>query len=226
MVKLFKLGTSIASLLLLQACTTKPPEPPKEAVLNISGKNCDADISIKNTISLTPTKKNVFYQTATLVNSSSPCVKREGIDRNYLVYVLPNFEQNHTITIGGTQEVLRTFAPSISTLGNDGKAIRVFTDDRLATLGNIKGVQFRPIEGEKYILVESNPKLVGVKLDTLETRIAISNGYAYNPAVGYGSSYQTQHGFEAKQSRQYSHEGYIEVTVQAVKGKIGLPDEK
>ena len=212
--------------LLLQACASTPVAPPPVAVTAISGKTCTAEPSLKDAISLTPPEPKTLFEVSTLVDGAKPCLTVGAAQSNYVVYAIPEHGDNHTITVGGVQEEIRTFAPSVSLLDADGKVVRAFADDRFAILGNILGVQFRPAPQERFILVSSNPAMIGKSVNTLETRINTGSGYVAPTAYSYGYSYQTVRGAEGKHTRVFSHEGHVSVTVQAIKGKIGLPDEK
>lgn len=215
----------LGGALLLASCATTAPIIPIP-VTDISSKTCSDTPDLASALALTPPKKRTDHFVNTIVDSTKACVKIDGKPANYVVYTLPNFPDNHTITIGGLQEQLRTFAPIISVLDKDGKVSRAITEDRLSVLGNTYGISIRPSANDKYILVTSNPILVGKEVSTHETRIAVTTGYSYNPATYGGTSYNQYHGVEGKALRTYSHEGTIAVTVQALKGKIGLPDEK
>jgi len=224
--KRFTFVLAAAPALLLQACASTPPTPPSEAVTTISGKTCVGQPSLKDPISLTPPQAKTDYEVSTLVDASKPCLTVGDASSNYIVYALPEHAENHTITVGGVQEPLRTFAPSVSLLDAGGKVVRAFADDRFATLGNMLGVQFRPTPQERFILVYSNHALIGKSVNTLETRVNSAYGYAPATPSSYGYSYQTSHGVEGKHNRVYSNEGYVSVTVQAISGKIGMPDGK
>lgn len=224
--KLSRLALMVAPVLLLQACATTPPPPPPEAVTDLSGKTCQSDVSTKDAISLMPVKKAAYNTVATKVDAAKPCVGAEAAKANYVVYALPAHGENHTVTVGGAQEAIRTFAPTISVLNADGKVTRTFGDDRLVILGNLLGVQLKPMVDERYILVQSNHRLVGKAVSTLETRINVTQGYSPATAYSYGYSYSTQRGVEGTHSRVFSHEGTVVVTIQAASGKVGLPYEK
>lgn len=224
--KLLKSFMFAAPLLVLQACATVPVVPPPLAVVDLSGKTCATEVSTKDAVSLTPVKKQAYYVVSTLIDSSKPCLTTGASSGNYVVYAIPAHGENHTITVGGVQEPIRTFAPSVSLLDVDGKVTRTFADDRFAILGNTLGVQFRPMPQERFILVRSNPALVGQSVSTFETRLVSTQGYAAATPYSYGYSYSQEHGTEGKHERTFSHEGYVNVTVQAATGKVGLPDEK
>lgn len=224
--RLLKSFLAIAPILVLQACASVPVAPPSVAVLDLSGKTCAAEPSTKDAVSLTPVKKLAYYSVATLIDGTKPCLTTGAASSNYVVYALPAHGENHTVTVGGVQEPIRTFAPSVSLMDADGKITRTFADDRFAILGNTLGVQFRPLPQERFILVQSNAALVGKAVSTFETRLVTSQGYAAPTPYSYGYSYSQERGTEGKHERTFSHEGYVSVTVQAATGKIGLPDEK
>lgn len=224
--KLSRLLIMAAPIALLQACASTPPAPPPEAVVSIAGKTCTAEPSLKDAISLTPEKPKAYYEVVTAIDSAKPCLTIGTASVNYVVYAIPQHGENHTISVGGVQEAVRTFAPSVVLLDADGKVARVFADDRFAVLGNMLGVQFRPMPKERYILVQSNPNLVGKSVSTLETRIGVTSGYAPATPSSYGYSYQTERGYDSKRNRVFSHEGSVSVVVQAATGKIGAPEEK
>ncbi len=223
--KIVNIGFGICAFMALTACTTTAPVIPV-AVTEIAGKTCSDAPDLSAAVTLAPTKKRTDHFVNTLMDNAKACINIDGKPANYIVYLLPNFPDNHTITIGGLQEELRTFAPIISVLDKDGKTTRAITEDRLSVLGNVYGISIRPTVNDRYILVTSNPKLVGTSTSTHETRIAVSTGYSYNPATYGGTTYNQYRGVEAKAIRTFSHEGTIGVTVQALKGKIGLPEEK
>ncbi|EGF89223.1 hypothetical protein ABI_45700 [Asticcacaulis biprosthecium C19] len=225
--KLLRYALGFAPFLLLQACATTPPPPPPMAVTDLSGKTCATEPSTANAVSLTPVKKQVLHTVSTLVDANTPCLTgADGSLSNYVVYAIPASGENHTVTVGGVQEAIRTFAPTVTLLQSDGKVTRSFGEDRFALLGNTLGVQFRPLPAERFIVVQSNPGLVGESVATVETRITTTSGYAAPTAYSYGYSYTHERGADGKHERTFSHEGYINVTVQAATGKVGLPNEK
>jgi hypothetical protein len=216
----------LSTLALVASCATVEPIPTGPAVVEIVGKTCADTPSLATTIALTPKKPAVTHSELTQVNAGTACVNRNGKPSNYVVYALPSVPENHTITIGGQKEVLRAFAPSVSILDGAGKVIRDFPRDRLTNFGTTFAVQFRPSAEARYILVQSDADLVGTVMSAFETNVVTNTGYAYNAYTGGGGSYTTQRGIESGTTRGFSHEGLISVYVQAVRGKIGLPEGK
>jgi hypothetical protein len=217
----------IVGLTLLMAasgCTTTPPEPPPAAVLSIVGKTCAATPSLANAHSLTPKKKETVYSFDRDINASSPCVLIDGQASNYAIFELPSSPQNHTLTVGGQKQELRTLAPLVSILDGQGGVLRTFASDRFTNLGTSWAVQFRPTEQARYVMVRSDPGKVGTEVTSVEVGMTSSQNYMYNAAGG--ASYTTVRGFEGAAKRVFSHEGKVTMFVQAVSGKIGLPEAK
>jgi hypothetical protein len=225
MTNLAMIGTSALLLATVTACTSVPPPPPAVSVLQIIDKTCTDTPSLTAPISLTPKRKAATNNVSTLVGSGSACVTKDQKASNYVVYELPARAENHTLTVGGAKEALRAFAPKVSILSASGAVLRSFEKDRLTNFGNTFSVQFRPPSEARYVLVQSDPELVGTVMASFETNVVSSTNYAYNP-YGYGGTYTTQSGQEGARTRSFSHEGNVVVYIQAVTGKVGLPDDK
>jgi hypothetical protein len=206
----------------LAGCATTPPSP---AVTQITGKSCTEKPDLSKAISLTPKRKEKWTDINTPVDSTTACMIVDSVQSNYLVYALPAVPSNHTLTVGSQYEALRLMEPMVTILNGEGQTIRSFPRDRLANIGSTLGVQFRPSDDARYILVQINAANVGTESRTFETELLTQNNTYISP-TGYASGYQTSSGQERTYVRKFSHEGMITVRVQAVKGKIGLPNEK
>jgi hypothetical protein len=205
------------------ACATTEPPPPPQPVLAIAAeRTCDADIKIDAARPLTPPKPRAEDTIIASFDASTACIERDGAKLNYVVFKLPDFAVNHTLTVGGANEALRTAAVSVSMLDATGAVKRSFGRDKVMTYGAIRGVQLRPGADEAFVLVMSDPETVGKVRTGVETAIAVSPNYAYNSVTG-GGSYNTQRGFETNASRTYSFEGTVVVKIVALTGKIGAP---
>jgi hypothetical protein len=209
----------------IAACTTTPPTPPAAAVTQISGKTCASAPVLSNALTLVPKRAAPTNNVVTDVGSASGCLSKDGKLSNYVVYALPANPENHTLTVGGQKEALRAFAPRVSLLDSDGGVVRTFEKDRLTNFGTTFSFQFRPSPQARYILVQSEPDMVGTVMSSFETTIVSNTAYAANP-YGYGGTYTTQSGQEGSRTRSFSHEGKVVVYIQAVNGKIGLPENK
>jgi hypothetical protein len=208
---------------LATGCVSVAPPPPM-AVLAISGKTCVGAPDLATAVALAPQRPAQWRDVITLVGATSGCVSTPAGDANYVLYSLPDHPANHTITVGGAKEVLRTFVPSVTVLDASGAVVRSFEQDRYLDLGTIIGVQFRPPAEARFVLVQSDPAQVGRAVTALEVGINTTTNYAYTGTAGV--SYNQVAGVESTANRVYSHEGTVSLRIQAVTGKIGLPDAR
>lgn len=212
-----------AAALALVACQSKPPTPPPSAVLDISSKTCGQVVNLETAEPLTPKKTQKWVDIHTAVDETSACVTSGGQSGNYVVYELPEHATNHVITVGGAKQKIRLLAPAVSMLDSNGELVRTFIADKYQYIGGVFGVQLRPNEGERYLLVKTDSDLVGNVEEVFETRMVTQTGYASTPTGG--ASYTTYHGQENSTHRTFSHEGTVTIRVQALSGKIGAPAE-
>ena len=208
----------------LAACETTPPPPPPSAVLDIAeDKVCDETVDLIAAQPLMPKKAKKWYDEGHLFNAGTSCLRFNDANVNYMVFELPAHASNHVITVGGAKNGIRTLAADISILAETGEIVRTFGREKYMNIGGRYGVQFRPLEGEKYVLVTTNPELVGEEIRAMETKLLKGSGYIAG-TTGAGASYTTYSGAENITRRTYSHEGVLSFRVQALSGKIGLPE--
>lgn len=224
MMKYLPLIAAYGGSVLLASCATTPADPPKPAVVSLEGKDCFDMVDFDAAVSLTPEKPKRESFVTVPVTSETPCLTGDAAG-NYVVFKIPDHASNHVIIVGGTNEKIRTLAPTVSLLTEDGTLSRGFEPEQYAFFGNSFGVQIRPRDNEAYILVVTRHDLVGQELASVEQRLFGSTGYVASPAGGYGSTYNIVSGAERKVVRTFSHEGTIRVTVRALTGKIGQPKD-
>lgn len=205
----------------IAGCATPPPPAP--AVMDINWKDCGTEFVVDAAKPLTPEKEKKWADVSTTIASDSPCYLRDGKRSNYVALELPSNPANHVITVGGLKEPIRALAPIVTLLDENGVETRGFEPSKYKNLASVFGVQFKPTDGEKFILVSTDPDLVGTVVEEFETRLTVGSGTYVAPS-GYSASYNTYHGAEGKVSRTFSHEGIVWVRVQALSGKIGKPE--
>ena len=152
---------------LVAGCATTPPPPPPQAVSEITGKTCTDKPDLTKAIAMTPKRKAQWHSIATNVDGLSPCLNLDGKPSNYVVYALPSAPSNHTLTIGGLYEAFRILGPLVTVLNADGQPIRTFSAERFANVGSTFGVQFRPSDDARFVLVQTNPQSAGSKCGRL-----------------------------------------------------------
>lgn len=153
--------TAIAgSLALFAACATATPPPP--AVTSFSAAVCTDGPSIAGATSLTPEEPTGQIQHTLEVGAEAPCMRdSSGASTPYAVFALPTTGKPASVVAGGVIETLRLFAPSVSTLGADGKVVRTFKDSDFRQRGHALAVLFTPRAEEKYILIAAAPARIG-----------------------------------------------------------------
>jgi hypothetical protein len=213
-----------AATLMVAACATTPT-PPAEPVLTLGDKVCATSVGLAAPVAMTPAKgKPAMHVFGHPVTAATPCLSLDGKSGNHVVFALPARPDNHTITIGGLQEPLRTLAPRVAILDGAGAVIRTFEADRFSNVGSSHAVQFRPAPEARFVLVTTDPDLVGKVVTGFEQSLTVGSGYVATPTGG--GAYTTYGGRESATRRVYSHEGVVQVVVQAVTGKIGQPEAK
>ena len=208
---------AMAGATLLAACASSPPPP--MAVVEITDKICDAEPDLLTPQALAPEKPKKLSDEIYQFKNDTPCFTKDGLSTNYMVFALPSQTENLALTIGGLKAQHRTLAADIAILNEEGEITRRFDREKYMDIGSVFGVQFRPRDGEAFVLVTTDPERVGEAVVSHETRLLQSQGY-----TGTGGSYTTFSGAESLSSRTFSHEGMLRVRVQALKGKIGDPN--
>jgi hypothetical protein len=189
----------------LAACATPAPPP---AVLEYVASNCAAAPSVANAASLVPEREREAHAVRTPVTPETPCVvDADGRTAPYAVFAVPADFEDKTLTAGASLEAARIFAPQVSLLDAQGTVVRTFTRADYLYRGAIYGVQFRPRAGETYVLVAADPALVGERYDSI--LIGTSTATSATPAGAF--SWTT--GVDGEQSRTFSYEGTIQVSV-------------
>ncbi|MEM7640372.1 MAG: hypothetical protein AAF269_15060 [Pseudomonadota bacterium] len=215
---------ALSVIILSAACATTPSDPPPSAVLDISAKSCGPSIDLEDWIALQPEKKRKQHSVVVPVNSEAPCFTSETGNRNYALMKLPDHGKDElVITIGGYKEAVRTLAASVTILREDGSLRRAFEDGDYMSRSNARAIQFRPREQDHFILVETDPAMVGDAVSTVAQNLTSRQNSVY-AGGGYTASYSTLRGSETSSHRTYSHEGAVLVRMQALSGHIGIPE--
>lgn len=190
---------------LLAACETVPYIPPSPPVLEYSRTDCAAAPDLGAAISLTPDKERSLFTVS--APSAAGCLTREGGVTPYVAFALPADHADKTIIVGASLEALRIQSPSVAILDRDGRVSRTFRPDEYMYRGSVYSVQFRPRETEAYVLVTADPSRVGQRYDAITVGVMTTT-----VSTGYGTS-QWRSGTETAQSRVFSWEGTVQVSV-------------
>lgn len=190
---------------LTAGCVSAPPVLPP--VLEYVRQDCHSAPDVSTAVSLMPEKETNGYLVTTVVGPQTACLLRAGVATPYVVYAMPADLGDKTLAVGGVLESTRILSPDISILDAQGHVTRTFAPSDYFYRGPVYSVQFRPHDGDAFVLVSSDPARVGRRYDAIN--VGTSTTTIYTP---YGGANVTT-GVEASTSRVFSHEGTVQVIV-------------
>ncbi|MGZ9114243.1 MAG: hypothetical protein ACXW3K_06425 [Brevundimonas sp.] len=196
---------SVAGAALTAGCATI--EPPLPAVLEYARQDCHPAPDVSAAISLTPEKETNGHLVTTVVGPQTACLTRAGGPTPYVVYALPADLGDKTLAVGGVLEGMRILSPDVSVLNARGEVTRAFAPSDYFYRGPVYSVQFKPREGDAFVLVASDRTRVGRRYDAINVGTNTTMIY-----TGFGAANITT-GVEAATSRMFSHEGTVQVIV-------------
>ncbi|HEY0101972.1 MAG TPA: hypothetical protein VGB60_00705 [Brevundimonas sp.] len=203
---MIRLLTAASALLATAGCATAVA--PLPAVLDYAGSGCAPRVDLGGAISLTPAKETNGFVVVADVGGGSPClIGAGGKATPYALFALPADPDDKTIAVGGALEPLRIFSPQVSVLAADGTELRTLPAADFFYRGPVFSVQFRPREGEAFLLVGADPARVGQRYDAINVGTNTTTVY-----TGFGAANFTT-GVEANNSRLFSYHGGVQVIV-------------
>src|SRR5262249_42398854 len=152
----------------------------------------------------TPPQPKREFVVSTPINSAAHCLQQGGANRPYVLYALPAQSAGKTLNVGGVLEPARIFPADVSILDAQGAVTRAFTRDQfLYRGGDVYSIEFRPRDGEAFVLVTAEPALVG----------RTYNSIAIGTSTTSTGQFTWTSGTDAAQSRTFSYEGAVRVSV-------------
>lgn len=188
---------------LTAACAAGSISPP---VLTYASQGCATAADLSTAVSLTPPRERAVHVVTSPVDSGTPCLDRAA-PAPYVLYRLPIDLDDKTVTVGSTLEAMRIFAPEVAVLDGGGAVTRTFAREEFYYRGPHYSVQFRPREGDAYVLVSAEPELVGQRYDSIMIGTTTTSLYTAGGGVSWTS------GVDRAQSRTFSYEGTVQVLV-------------
>lgn len=193
---------------LLSSCAATSVEPRAVTVLGTGA--CQTDYVAVGAIALAfgegRAEKEVSVDVT--VGGESNCITLPDDNKSsYAVFKLPSVVDDYAIVAGSLYEANRVMPPVIVTLGRDGKPIREMGHDRLLERQGHWSASFHPQPDEAYVVIRSNPELVGEG----QSRVKTGVGAMYVP-VGLGGVMVSTSADSASQVT-YSHYGKVRVRI-------------
>lgn len=197
----------ILSALLTAACATAPPAP--EALLSIDNRTCDNALQMDSAAPLIPERSKRRYTISADVDESAPCLNLEdGGKVTYALFSLPDYAAQTTIIAGAQMEEKRIFAANIMLLDAQSAVTRTFDREDYLFQGNTYGVQIRPRNNERYLLVQTDPEIVGEAYDSVTIGVNAST-----MCTGLWCS-NVYSGVDYQSTRVFSYAGKVSILVQ------------
>lgn len=193
------------SALMLPGCVTMAIIPP--AVTSYSGAGCASAPDLAQAINLVPDRERAVHSINAIVGSATPCLEGPQGPGPYVVFAIHPDRADKTLIVGGALEARRILAASVRTLDAYGQTVRTFAPSEFFFRGGTYSVQFRPRETEAYVLVTTDPQLVGNVYSAINIGTVTTGTYA----AGIYASWTS--GTDQSQVRTFSYEGTATVLI-------------
>lgn len=187
----------------LAACPLRAPPP----LLTIGERNCAMapDLATAVVVPLksdSPAKVVIDENTACLQPANEP-------PRLYAVFVMPQSTEPFFLSVTSMAYGRGLLAPHISLLNADGNIIREISHDRFLVRGNSLNTSFRPQGDETFLVVTSDPAVVGEKSSGI-----VASTQTSTVATGTGGFFMMSTGRESVQTLTRAHNGIITVSAE------------
>lgn len=209
-----------ASIVALAAAACVRNQPPP--LLTISERAC-APVPDLSAAFPVPIKTDSAAKVA--MDNGAACLQPAGEARRlYAVFRLPTSNEPFSLSVTSTARGLGVFAPYLLLLDETGAQRRAIPHDRFVFRGNTLQVGFRPQPGETYLLVASDPDVVGQ-----ETKGIVGGTNMTAVPMGTGGVLYIYSGNETTQSITRAHSGVITVSANPLpkpissEGKTATP---
>jgi hypothetical protein len=205
-------ATAILAALFLAGCQEPGPPP----VTSIADRSCAAapDLSSAKPVEL-DAKKSVKVT----LDGAAPCWEStEGNKSVYAVFKFPEAAVPYMVAVYSEPLGQGLFTPRVITLDAAGVTQREIGRDSFRFNGNFLHVSLRVHDGERYLLVASDPKSVGQQVNQISES---TNTYTGTSAGGgVIVTFQVHTGSDTERSYTFSLNGKVEVSAQPI------PDSK
>jgi hypothetical protein len=187
--------------LIAVACVTNQPPP----LLTISERACAAAPDLSGAF---PVVLKTDSAAQVIMDHDTACLQPAGEARRlYAIFRLPTSDEPFSLSVTSVARGLGVFAPYLLLLDANGVQRRTIPHDRFLFRGNTLQAGFRPQPGETFLLVASDPDVVGQ-----ETKGIVGNTNMSAVPVGTGGMIYIYSGTETTRSITRAHSGIITVS--------------
>jgi hypothetical protein len=157
-------------------------------------------------MSLTPEDPAASVAKIVKIDATTPCLKDgSGAQKPYAVFALPTAGEVASVNAGAVIESSRLFAPAVFTLGADNSIRRTFGQEALTRRGRTLSVLFRPVADERYVVIATDPAVVGQRMPL----VSVDPASAEVPAHLTGKGGVDADTYRGGLSVPYSYEGQV-----------------
>ncbi|MBI3676191.1 MAG: hypothetical protein HY243_06200 [Proteobacteria bacterium] len=189
---------------LLCGCATGPKA--LAPLTTISAKECAAapDLSTAAPLIFDGKKEgSVAFE----IGDTAPCLKNSAGAALYKVFALPPTDVPYILDVTSVAAGRTLFAPHVMLLASDGSLRRDYAGQAAEFRSTGLSVIVRSHVGEAYLVVASDPAMVGKTTDRILEATQVTTG-----STGY-ATYQIHTGSEATNTYVFAHNGEVSVTL-------------
>lgn len=195
----------------LSACTTtKAPEP--VLTLLLDGRACarEPDLTTARALALATNKAITVA-----VDEKMPCLSDSiGDPSVYAVFSLPQAMEEFLVSVTSMPQGQTLFAPRVMMVDENGRVMREVPRDVFVFHGPALYLGLRARQGERYLVVASDPKVVGQQVSHIQSATQSNTYGAVTSAGGFYVNINT--GSETTNDYTYAHNGSIVVAATPV----------
>ncbi len=194
--------------LMTVGCATPRVEPPP--LLSLSNRRCEANPNwaAASTIAYDPSKHR--GDASAEITSASACFEDAVGQSLYAVYRLPSLPATSLVRVESTPQGQTLMAPRVLLYGPHGRLKRQLSGSRVVFRGSALSVIFRSHADERYLVVASDPAVVGHAIARIRDAVQGSAIYAYPYIVPVYT------GADATVKNVLSYNGRVTVALRAL----------
>ncbi len=175
--------------------------------LDLSAAACGSDIPVANAVALTREKADQPFKATVRIGDGAPCVTdASGARSTFQAFAIPPGEAL-MITVVSRPLGETIFSPRLQMRDANGGVLRDVARDMFLFNGNALQIQLRLRDGERFVVVLSDPATVGKSV----TNIASSTSTTVVPAGPVFIPVTT--GGESSSKLTFAHNGEVTVIV-------------
>ncbi len=192
----------------LAACMPKPPPPP---ILSLEGRQCTPLPDLTTAKPLLVDDKAV----SVTLDDKTGCLDVHAAKKLvYVAFDLPAAPAPYLLSVTSTPIGEGLFSPRLTLLDAAGKPVREIPADAFLPHGSALHAGLRPHDGERYLIVSSDPETIGQSKSQIAEFIQVTGAY------GGGVYMQVHTGTEATATFTHAYNGTVTVAATS------MPKEK